>query len=556
MGEWPRQIAPHPDASRFTWPAFFVANEPGVLPVRSLAAKLTGMNGLAFDDLIADAGPELIRPAAQPITEMTDDSRRVASGCVFVARGRADATSDGDGWRAWVVDACAAGAAAVVAPAAVDVPDGVGLAVASVVDQPLAAELAARFFGHPARGLKLVGITGTNGKTTVATITQHLLKTGGMRCGLLGTVAIDDGGADGPQPAELTTPGAIELQRVFACMVANGCAAAVMEVSSHALDQGRVAGLDFDVAVFTNLTQDHLDYHGTMAAYAAAKAKLFAGLRPDATAVINVDGDYEHEMSEVTAGRLCWTSTVLPGGGTYERGSTNYMPVGRAVEMRPGSSLVELQGPWGTARVSVPLVGLHNLSNVLQAVCAADAIEPFGSEGIERLRSLLPVPGRLEPVTFPGIGRPGDAPAVLVDYAHTPDALVNVLGTLRPLTPGRLICVFGCGGDRDRTKRPRMARAAADGADVLILTSDNPRTEDPQQILGDAAAGVPAERRGALTVEIDRAKAIAAAVAGARPDDTVLIAGKGHEDYQIIGTTRTHFDDREEAARALARWSG
>ena len=205
----------------------------------------------------------------------------------------------------------------------------------------------------------------------------------------------------------------------------------------------------------------------------------------------------------------------------------------------------------------MPLIGTHNLMNTLQALAASPRLDaPRAEDAIGRadLAALPPVPGRLEAVTFPGIGKPGDAPAVLVDYAHTPDALVNVLNTLRPLTTGRLICVFGCGGDRDRAKRPKMARAAADGADVLILTSDNPRTEDPQQILDDAAAGVPDGRRETLTIQADRAKAIATAVAGARAGDTVLIAGKGHEDYQIIGTAKTYFDDREQAAAALARW--
>ena len=506
------------------------------------------MHGSAFDDLIADTGAQRLNPATAPVTDITDDSRQVSPGCLFVARGRAD----DDRWHAWVHTACAAGAAAVVAPARIDLPDGVGLAVVPVVDQPLAASLAARFFGHPARGLKLVGITGTNGKTTVATITQHLLKAAGLRCGLLGTVAIDDGGADGPQPAELTTPGAIELQRVFARMAANGCVAAVMEVSSHALDQGRVAGLAFDAAVFTNLTQDHLDYHGTMVDYAAAKAKLFGQLADGGTAVVNAESPHAPAMAAAVG---------APGATVYQSVSNEVDAPGavqfEALTLTANESRVRFAGPWGSFAASLPLIGPYNLMNALQAVTAAHALAPRGEDAWSRDLAACPaVPGRLEAVTFPGIGTPGDAPAVLVDYAHTPDALVNVLSTLRPLTTGRLICVFGCGGDRDRAKRPKMARAAADGADVLRLTSDNPRTEDPQQILDDTAAGVPADRRAALTIEIDRAKAIAAAVAQARAGDTVLIAGKGHEDYQIIGTEKTHFDDREEAAKALGCWRG
>lgn len=506
------------------------------------------MHGPSFDDLIADTGLKRLHPAAAPITDLTDDSRQVSPGSVFVARGQAA----NDHWHPWVATACAAGAAAVVAPAAIDVPAGVGLAVGPVIDQPLAATLAAQFFGHPARQLKLIGITGTNGKTTVATLTQHLLKTAGLRCGLLGTVAIDDGGAAGPQPAELTTPGAIELQRVFARMVANGCVAAVMEVSSHALDQARVAGLHFDAAVFTNLTQDHLDYHHTMTAYAAAKAKLFGQLAHGGTAVVNAESPHAPAMA---------AAVRAPGARVYQSvpaGVAATDPVVfEALQLTASESRVRMTGPWGSFTASLPLIGPHNLMNTLQAVAAAHALAPRSQDAWARDVTACPaVPGRLEAITLPGIGTPGDAPAVLVDYAHTPDALVNVLSTLRPLTTGRLICVFGCGGDRDRTKRPKMARAAADGADVLVLTSDNPRTEDPQQILNDTAAGVPEDRRDALTIEIDRAKAIAAAVAQARANDTVLIAGKGHEDYQIIGTEKTHFDDREEAAKALACWSG
>ena len=506
------------------------------------------MHGPTFDDLIADTGPQRLSPATAPITDITDDSRQVTPGGLFVARGRAD----DDRWHAWVHTACAAGAAAVIAPAPIDLPDGVGLAVAPVVDQPLAGVLAARFFGHPARGIKLVGITGTNGKTTVATITQHLLKAAGLRCGLLGTVAIDDGGADGPQPAELTTPGAIELQRVFARMAAHGCVAAVMEVSSHALDQGRTAELAFDAAVFTNLTQDHLDYHHTMEAYAAAKAKLFGQLVDGGTAVVNAESPHAPAMAAAVRSPNAAVYRSAPAG--IEAANP---VVFEALALTATESRVRMTGPWGDFTASLPLIGPHNLMNTLQAVAAAHALAPRREDAWARDVTACPaVPGRLEAVTLPGIGKPGDTPAVLVDYAHTPDALVNVLSTLRPLTPGRLICVFGCGGDRDRTKRPKMAHAAADGADVLMLTSDNPRTEDPQQILDDTAAGVPTDRRDALTIDIDRANAIATAVAGARAGDTVLIAGKGHEDYQIIGTTKTHFDDREEAAKALAGWGG
>ncbi|MEE9403668.1 MAG: UDP-N-acetylmuramoyl-L-alanyl-D-glutamate--2,6-diaminopimelate ligase [Algisphaera sp.] len=498
-----------------------------------------------FDELIAGLALKRESSAgAMPLTDLTDDSRKVVAGGLFIARGVAGgATRESDAWCQWVSQACAAGAAAIIAPAKVDVPEGVALAVGRVVDQSLAADLAARFFNHPARQLKLIGITGTNGKTTVATMIQHLLKAADVPCGLLGTVAIDDGGKNGPQPAELTTPGAIELQRVFARMVANGCAAAVMEVSSHALDQGRVAGLAFKAAVFTNLTQDHLDYHKTMVAYAAAKATLFKRLEPHGTAVLNIDDPAALQMARIKGD----FSTVFTSLESKDDAFA------QPLTLTARTSHVRLQGPWGNIETTLPFIGRHNLMNTLQAVAAAHALAPRNeTTWASHLAACPPVPGRLEAV--------GDAntntPAVLVDYAHTPDALINVLATLRPLTTGRLICVFGCGGDRDRAKRPKMAQAAAKGADVLFLTSDNPRTEDPQQILNDTASGVPADRRAALTIEMDRAKAIAAAVAEATAHDTVLIAGKGHEDYQIVGTTKTHFDDREQAAAALAIWAG
>lgn len=504
----------------------------------------------------------------EELSGLTDDSRRVTPGCLFVARVAGEAT--GDRWREFVADAVAKGARAVIAPDNADLPEGVSLAVPAdaevKIDQPLAGRLAARFFGEPARQLKLIGITGTNGKTTVATLTQYLLNAagqasgGGGKCGLLGTVAIDHGSPDGPVTAELTTPGAIDLHRHFAKMVANGCTACAMEVSSHALDQGRVDGLEFDVAVFTNLTQDHLDYHGTMENYAAAKAKLFKSLDYErgVVAVLNADDPYWEAMSPDWR-VMKYVTDLNPN---REKGAVfgKFFKIFAAtvVELSAAGSVVDFSGPmasdWRGLRVRLPIIGQHNVSNVLQAIAAAHAIQPCPPDVLaNHLFSCPQVPGRLESVQIGNV----KTPAALVDYAHTPDALENVLNALRPLTleDGKLIVVFGCGGDRDRAKRPLMAQAACGLADVAVLTSDNPRTENPQQILNDAIAGVDENHRHKLVVEIDRAKAIESAILGASLNDTVLIAGKGHEDYQIIGTEKIHFDDREHAAAALKRWA-
>ena len=524
-------------------------------PARPTFAEL--IDGL---ELSYGAGPQVDASAA-PLTDLTDDSRRVTPGSCFVARETGD-----ERWKGYVAAAVERGAAAVVAPGPVDVPPGVALAVLPAVDQQAAGRLAARFFGHPAERLRLIGVTGTNGKTTVATLTRHLLAAAGVKCGLIGTIYIDTGSPDGPTPAELTTPGAIDLHRHFAAMVANGCMACAMEVSSHALDQGRVDGLRFDVAVFTNLTQDHLDYHGTMDAYAAAKAMLFTGLHSAATAVLNADDPASARMVADCEARRVWTAVTADDGP-----AASDEPL--RIEPGPGEAKLELltaevlqatatrcevmlRHGLGEARLSLPLVGRHNVSNWLQAVAAAVAAGANWGDSAEAFAALPPVPGRLEPVHAvpPGALTETPAPAVLVDYAHTPDALENVLHAIRPLTAGRVICVFGCGGDRDRTKRPKMARVACALADGALLTSDNPRTEDPQRILDDALTGVPPETRGRVTVQIDRASAIRAAIADALPGDTVLIAGKGHEDYQIVGTVKHHFDDREHAAAALHEW--
>ncbi|XAL97928.1 UDP-N-acetylmuramoyl-L-alanyl-D-glutamate--2,6-diaminopimelate ligase [Phycisphaeraceae bacterium D3-23] len=503
------------------------------------------------------------------VADLTDDSRRVVPGGLFVCRGPVDDRAAG-----FIEQAIAGGASAVLTQAVcgealpIVIPDRVVHLVADdgdVVDQRLAGQLAERFFDQPASKLRLIGITGTNGKTTTATITQHLLRATGEACGLLGTVHVDTGHADGPRAAELTTPGAIELSRLLAEMVANGCTCAVMEVSSHALHQGRADHLRFAAAGFTNLTQDHLDYHGTMADYADAKALLFESLDADATAVLNGDDATSKRMAQDCKAGVVTTHVTNDSRTMDDACSPSVCSAYALVtELFASHSRARFVGPWGDVEAVLPLVGPHNLANAIQAAALAHAVTGIEAE---RLRTALdacpPVPGRLESVgsDWPEVVSTRDSkhsPAVLVDYAHTPDALQNVAAALRSLTAqdGRLIIVFGCGGDRDRAKRPLMAQAACRYADVVVLTSDNPRTEYPQQILDDAQTGfaqaeAAREVRPETHIEIDRAKAICLAIELATPIDTVLIAGKGHEDYQVLGTAKVHFDDREHAAAAL-----
>jgi UDP-N-acetylmuramoyl-L-alanyl-D-glutamate--2,6-diaminopimelate ligase len=388
----------------------------------------------------------------------------------------------------------------------------------------------------------LVGITGTNGKTTVGHLIHEMLNDVGIRCGLTGTVQVDDG-AD-TRPAALTTPPAVEISRLLRAMVDHGCAAAVLEVSSHALHQRRTAGISFDAAVFTNLSGDHLDYHRTVAAYAETKATLFRTLAPTAAAIVNIDAPAAGRMLRGCRGRVLTCSLRAPGADCYAE-------VGRQTTR---TTEVVFTGPWGSFDAQLPLTGRHNVTNALQAAAVCSWLGVQRADLPLLLERCTAPPGRLEPLTGPH-----DEFAVLVDYAHTDDALASALEALRDLPPdelgprGRLRVVFGCGGDRDRTKRPRMARVAARFADELIITSDNPRTEDPQAIIDDIVAGIPFDRLADTLTLVDRRQAIEAAIERTEPGDVVLIAGKGHEPYQIIGTRRRPFDDRRVAARALAR---
>lgn len=470
--------------------------------------------------------------AGVAVSGVHDDSRMVRPGGVFVAvRG---AAADG---RAFAADAVARGA---VAAAGEGESPAAGLPWIRVADaRRVLALLAARWHAGEAPttlGMKLLGITGTNGKTTTAHMTREILRAAGVRCALLGTVQVDV--CSRAFTADMTTPAPVQLLGHLKEAADAGASAAVMEVSSHAVEQRRVDGLRFAAAAFTNLTQDHLDYHKTMEAYAQAKARLFTLLDAGATAVVNGDDPAHKAMIAGTRARIVTYGTSERGeiSATITRDTTG----GTLYRMRIEGREVPLEN-------AIP--GRHNVYNAMAAAgLALAAGAPIGA--IERgLQAVRNVPGRLQKVPT---AREVD---IFVDYAHTDDALRNVASVLKPLARGRLIIVFGCGGDRDRGKRPKMARAAADWADAIVVTSDNPRSEDPRGIIADVLAGFSNAERSRVCVEPDRRKAIAAALAGARRGDVVLIAGKGHEDYQIIGRERIHFDDVEEAIRAESAWA-
>jgi UDP-N-acetylmuramoyl-L-alanyl-D-glutamate--2,6-diaminopimelate ligase len=460
------------------------------------------------------------------ICDIAHDSRAVVRGGLFVAlRGQ-----NTDGHR-YAADAVRAGADALLVE---EDPIGVeGATLLRVADTRRAlAIVASRFFGEPGRHLTLIGVTGTNGKTSCVRMLESVITAAGLRSGSMGTVSVRY--PDGEEPASLTTPESLDIQRSLARMRDAGATHVALEVSSHALDLDRVAGMRFEVAVFTNLTQDHLDWHGDMQRYAAAKARLFSRDHLDGTAVVHAADPFAELFAD----------TARRGGAAllrYARGADADAQV-RTLEEDVGLEgarlVVDLDGTQLGVQLSLP--GDFQVENALAAMAAGHALG-IAPEAIARgIETCPPVPGRLERVAA---GRP----IVLVDYAHTPDALERVLSRVRPLARGRLITVFGCGGDRDRTKRAPMARAACSHSDLAIATSDNPRTEDPEAILRDVAEGL----SGNHETIVQRRDAIQRAVALANEDDEVVIAGKGHEDYQILGSERIHFDDREEARAAL-----
>lgn len=412
--------------------------------------------------------------------------------------------------------------------------------ILSATDMTVACALvAAAFYGNPTQELKLIGVTGTNGKTTTSHLIEFLLTHAQRPTALFGTLYARWQGFS--QTALHTTPFPVELQHQFRLAVDAGCQLGVMEVSSHALAQGRVMGCEFDVAVFTNLTQDHLDFHRDMEDYFRAKSLLFDPTYLQGKAVINGDDPYGRRLIAQLPPDQIWRYSTQTTSADLWTSDLSYEPTG--VRGR-------LHTPVGEAAFHSPLVGQYNLSNLLAAV---GTVLHLGLD-LESVVAALPefpgVPGRMERVQI----QPEQDISVIVDYAHTPDSLENLLKAARPFIQGRMICVFGCGGDRDRTKRPKMGRIVAELADVAVVTSDNPRTEDPECILEDILEGIPASVEP--MVICDRATAIRTAILQAQPGDGVLIAGKGHEDYQILGTEKIHFDDREQGREALSQRMG
>jgi len=498
-----------------------------------VADEETADQGLRLDELVRELPMAAVvdGDTAVRVRGVRHDSRAVRPGDLFVAR-RGEKS---DGAR-FVADAVARGAAAVMAArGAVDVASA-GVPVV-VVDDPAAAlgYAASAVYGQPSFALEVVGITGTNGKTTTA----HLVRAavdgalGRPSCGILGTVGHSFEGwhAD----AEHTTPEADEVARTMAAMRARGATHVAMEVSSHALELGRVRAVRFRVAALTNLTQDHLDFHGSMAAYAAAKERLFTELGPGAV-VLHVDDPFGRELVSRVKAPLVRVSARVGG-------DADVVPTKARVDAQGIAATVRT--PEGEVTIASRLVGGHNLENLLLALGIAHALDLDVVRAAEALSGEAGAPGRLE-----RCDGAGDDVTALVDYAHTPDALARALDAVRAVTRGKVWCVFGCGGDRDPTKRGPMGEAVGRRADVAVVTNDNPRTEDPRVIADAVVAGVRASGREPI-IELDRRKAIDLAVRSASGGDTVLVAGKGHEDYQIVGTMKHPFDDRIETRRAL-----
>ncbi|MBW8060504.1 MAG: UDP-N-acetylmuramoyl-L-alanyl-D-glutamate--2,6-diaminopimelate ligase [Solirubrobacterales bacterium] len=498
---------------------------------------------MRLDELVAGAdSPRIVGDARVDVKSLAYDSRRVEPGALFFCV--PGEKVDGHRFAAAAVEA---GAVGLVVERAL----GLGVAEVVVGDARAAmAPLAARFWGDPTGELKVVGVTGTNGKTTTAFLVREILEAAGVRCGLLGTVKQVVGGVE--EEVERTTPEAIDLQAVFRRMLDGGDRACAMEASSHALALRRCDAIHFDVALFTNLTQDHLDFHGGMEDYFQAKRLLFE-MGPG-TAIINVDDSYGQrlvrELESLSGGPDCLTFSAEGAEAHIVASDIALKPNGAEFTVtQPLGGLKTSSGathypPAGVVRTRLP--GHFNVSNILGAFSAAISMGVEPDAAAAGLEQATPPPGRFEPIDE------GQPFAVLVDYAHTPDSLESVLRAARRLTEGRLIAVFGAGGDRDRAKRPKMGRTGAELSDLAVVTSDNPRSEAPEAIVAEVLAGI--DGREGVEVETDRRAAIALALGRARPGDTVVIAGKGHERGQEFENgRRVPFDDREVARQELRR---
>lgn len=483
------------------------------------------MNNRQLFNVLPDA--KVTGQLRKSISALTDDSRKVTSGSCFIAVKGAQF----DGHNA-IPHAISHGAIAIVAETPCPPRTASkGVFWVQVEDSRIARGLLmSAWHGFPSHQLVMLGVTGTNGKTTISYLLHHILRHTWQKAGLIGTIMYDDGARR--TTSHNTTPGSSELQQMLADMVQNGCRAVSMEVSSHALDQHRTAGADFRVGIFTNLTQDHLDYHGDMETYYQAKKKLFTAMADSgdnkATAVINIDDTYGRRL----ANEMRPLMRVRTFGEALD---ADYRITPKQISLK--GSQYELSHKGRSFLVRIPLIGEFNISNSVAALVGAAAAGINLRDAITSITQAPQVPGRMELAS--GAGRI----QCFVDYAHTPDALENVCTTLRSLSrQGRLIVVFGCGGNRDRTKRPLMGAAAARHADICIVTSDNPRKENPESIIDEIMPGIPEGKQHRIT---NRAEAIRTAIDMARPGDIVLIAGKGHEDYQIIGEKTLHFSDAE-----------
>ena len=488
--------------------------------------------------LLREAGfPEAVRGEAE-VLALVADSRLVRPGTLFAVY---------PGGERFMESARDAGAVAALVSTAEAQSKAAGLGLATArVETAQFGLVAHAFHGFPSRAMKTLGVTGTNGKTTVAWLVRDMVSALGRKAAYLGTLGFE---IDALQPLENTTPMAVEVAAMMAAARDAGCECFAMEVSSHALSEGRVSGVEFDVAVFTNLTQDHLDFHGTMEAYAAAKKTLFTTLPPGAVSVVNLNDPTGRAWAASLGGNVVGFRQGGPAleGGAGVRAKVNHVGLEEiALTLDDGTWMEEIE---------VPLGGTYNVENVLAAFAGVmalhferwlgadfDSSENAFSTVAQSLENVRPVPGRFEPIPN------GRGVGAIVDYAHTPDALGKLLDAVRPLTKGRIITVFGCGGDRDRTKRPIMGRIASLKSDVTVITSDNPRTEDPESILREVAVGI----EGESVAIVDRKEAIAYAVAHARPGDVIVLAGKGHEEYQIVGRDKLHLSDRELLREALA----
>lgn len=484
------------------------------------------------------------------LKDLTLDSRKVKAGDAFIAIKGTKA----DGSK-YIDDAIQRGALAIFVDAESNSEMTFKNDVAIVPIKNLkehVSEIAARFYGYPAKSLKIIGVTGTSGKTSCTHFLAQILDGVGIRCGIIGTLG--NGFYNELDEAELTTPDAVSLQKLLREFVAKGAKAVAMEVSSHSIHQCRIANINFEVGIFTNISQDHLDYHGDMETYARVKYSFLESLNTK-QAIINADDAYGLRwINEISQHKPVYAYSMHKPQPSFEKvglgGISQEKILSRFVYVDQSQlSLHDIhtyvRTPWGMGELVLPLIGLFNVSNALAVITAACVCGVSFKEVMQRISSLTPVPGRMQTIFVHG------QPLVIVDYAHKPDALEKVLQTLRPHTKGKLICVFGCGGDRDHSKRPIMAQIAEQLADEVIITNDNPRYEDPEVIVQEIMRGFAHPEK--VIVELDRSKAILKSIQSAQVGDCILIAGKGAEHYQQIGDNKVPFDDAEQVKNFLSR---